>query len=117
RLLADYAGALVDIAAVNGPDSITLSGDLAVLQDIAVRLDSEGIFQRALQVEVPYHSPYMDPLMDEMRQALASLKPASPRIPLYSTVTGMAVSGPAYDADYWCRNARQAVLFAPAMMQ
>jgi NADPH:quinone reductase-like Zn-dependent oxidoreductase/acyl carrier protein len=115
-LLAKWQGEKVDIAAVNGPTSLTFSGDSAILQDIADKLDKDGIFQRALQVEVAYHSPYMDPLMPEMRAALSSLQPKTPHIPLYSTVTGGKAESSAYGAEYWCQNARQAVLFAPAMM-
>ena len=121
ELLANYPDAKVDIAAINGPESLTLSGDTAVLQQMAAHLESQGIFQRALKVEVAYHSPYMDPLLPQMQGALACLKPKAPHTPLYSTVSGKMVEynntqgSRAYDADYWCQNARQAVLFAPAI--
>ena len=115
-VLKKYPDAKLDIAAVNSPQSVTLSGDTQVLQQIAADLDEQGVFQRALQVEVAYHSAYMDPLMAEMQQALADLNPQLPQVPLYSTVTGERVTDRQYSAAYWCRNARQAVLFAPALL-
>ena len=67
---------------------------------------------RFLQVEVPYHSPSMEPLKPEVRLVLAMIEPKGPTIPLYSTVTGDAVTGVLYDAEYWCDNIREPVYFA-----
>ena len=36
-------------------------------------------------------------------------------MPLYSTVTAAQVTGPDWDAEYWCANVRQPVRFADAM--
>ena len=105
---------LVDVAAINSPSGVTLAGDVQRLDEIAEKLATEGIFARRLKVEVPYHSYLMDPILDELRSALADLKPAVPSIPLFSTVTGVEVTGPDWDAEYWCRNVRQPVRFADA---
>ena len=52
----------ISIAAINGPGSVTLSGDAAVLADIDKTLTDAGLFSRLLQVEVPFHSPKMEQL-------------------------------------------------------
>ncbi|MFB8001407.1 SDR family NAD(P)-dependent oxidoreductase [Nocardia sp. NPDC056000] len=104
----------VDIAAVNSPSSCTLSGDVDRLDEIAESLTAQGIFAKRLQVEVPYHSHLMDPILDELRTALAGLTPRPPVIPLYSTVTGERVATDRWDAEYWCANVRAAVRFADA---
>jgi len=106
---------LVSIAAINSATNITLSGDQATLDQIQGELESRDIFARPLTVEVPYHSPMMEPLLAELSQALANLKPKSPTLPLYSTVTGDQVKDFAYDADYWCRNVRHPVYFEKAI--
>jgi len=106
---------LVSIAAINSATNITLSGDQATLNQIQSDLESRDIFARPLTVEVPYHSPMMEPLLAELNQALANLKPKSPTLPLYSTVTGTQVNDFAYDADYWCRNVRHPVYFEKAI--
>jgi acyl transferase domain-containing protein len=60
-LIAPY-GNQVTIAAINGPKGITLAGDTEALAEIASRLKVRSIFNRTLQVEVAYHSAFMDPL-------------------------------------------------------
>ena len=113
-LIEDKAD-LISIAAINGATAITLSGDSAALESVADELEQKQIFNRFLRVEVAYHSPQMEPLKEEMIAALKDIKPQAPVIPLYSTVTGSLVEGTAYDAEYWCANIRQPVLFAKAI--
>lgn len=102
----------VSIAAINSPTAVTLAGDALALQAIQEHLAQRGEAGRFLQVEVPYHSPFMEPLKPEVRSVLAQLKPQKPTIPLYSTVTGDVVTGVLYDAEYWCDNIREPVYFA-----
>ncbi|MFE3055044.1 SDR family NAD(P)-dependent oxidoreductase [Nocardia sp. NPDC059239] len=108
---------LVSIAAVNSPSAVTLAGNEQRLDEIAESLTEQGIFARRLQVEVPYHSYLMDPILDELRTALADLTLADPRIPLWSTVTGTRVGAGDWDAEYWCANVRQPVRFADAVTE
>ncbi|BEK93643.1 type I polyketide synthase [Nocardia seriolae] len=107
--------ALVSIAAVNSPSAVTLAGDEQRLDKIAESLTEQGVFARRLQVEVPYHSYLMDPILDELRTALADLELAEPRITLWSTVTGARVTAGDWTAEYWCANVRQPVRFADAI--
>lgn len=102
----------VSIAANNSPDSVTLAGDFEPLQEIAKELEAEGIFHRQLEVEIPYHSPLMDPLMPRLQQALSDIVTHDPKLPVYSTVTGDLVAGASFGADYWPQNIRQPVEFA-----
>ncbi|WP_027478890.1 type I polyketide synthase [Curvibacter gracilis] len=109
----------VEIAAVNSPTGVTLAGATAPLQQLAAEFEQEGVFNRLLQVEVPYHSHLMDPILPPLRDALAGLNPQAPHLPLYSTVTGQRVNADAapglWDADYWAANVRQPVHFAAAL--
>nr|APZ78702.1 polyketide synthase [Hyalangium minutum] len=107
----------VSIAAINGPGAVTLSGDAKVIEEISAELEARGVFQRILKVEVPYHSPAMDPLKPELRRCLATLQPSAGNLPTYSTVTGGLVEGVSYDAEYWCNNIREPTLFAKAVGQ
>ncbi|MTE15996.1 SDR family NAD(P)-dependent oxidoreductase [Nocardia aurantiaca] len=108
---------LVSIAAINSPSAVTLAGQEQRLDEIAESLTAQGVFARRLQVEVPYHSYLMDPILDELRSALADLELADPRIPLWSTVTGARVTAGDWDAEYWCANVRQPVRFADAITE
>ncbi|WP_435593214.1 SDR family NAD(P)-dependent oxidoreductase [Nocardia sp. bgisy118] len=112
---ADLLGAGVDIAAINSPTAVTLSGAVDRLDAIAETLTGQGVFAKRLQVEVPYHSALMDPILEPLRAALSMLTPRPPSIPLYSTVTGDRVNEADWDADYWCANVRRPVRFAAAI--
>lgn len=105
----------VDIAAINSGSSLTLSGDVVRLDEIAEKLTKEGVFARRLQVEVPYHSRLMDPILDELRDVLATLEPKTPTVALLSSVTGEQVLGADWDAEYWCANVCEPVRFADAV--
>lgn len=107
--------ALVSIAAVNSPNSVTLAGDIAALERLAAELKGDKIFARRLNVELPYHSPVMDEIGAPFRAALQGLSPRATDIPLISTVTGGEIDGSTLDADYWNRNIREPVFFGRAM--
>ncbi|HEU4360009.1 MAG TPA: SDR family NAD(P)-dependent oxidoreductase, partial [Mycobacterium sp.] len=66
-------------------------------------------FARRVNMEVASHTAFMDPILDELRTALADLAPQEPRVRFLSTV----VDGqpPRLDADYWVANVRQPVRF------
>lgn len=48
------------IAAINSPQSVTLSGDEAAIESIQKVAESQGIFVRRLKVGVAYHSRHME---------------------------------------------------------
>ncbi|MCI0454467.1 MAG: type I polyketide synthase [Candidatus Dadabacteria bacterium] len=105
----------VSLGAVNSPSDVTLSGDADALKEISESLEKKEIFSRFLQVEVPYHSPKMEPLKAELLESLKGIRPQLTAIPMFSTVTGLAVEGPELDGTYWCKNIRNPVLFANAI--
>ncbi len=111
--VAPYLTADIVLAAINSVSAVTLAGPPAALEALHTTLDAAGVFCRALRVAVAYHSPQMDALESDFRQALADLRPLSPHTPLYSSVTGTRLAG-GQDVDYWWRNCRQPVLFAAA---
>ena len=118
EVIRPHAG-LVSLAAVNSPRSVTVAGDRDALEAIRAEAEARRVFARALDVEVPYHSPLMEALKPELREKLASLRPERPDTPLYSTVTGGLIGDDAdargYDAEYWCDNVRNPVYFADAI--
>ncbi|KAJ0164863.1 Lovastatin nonaketide synthase, partial [Colletotrichum tanaceti] len=67
--LEAFAGR-VCIAACNSPDSVTLSGDLDALEEMAEILQDESKFARLLRVDKAYHSHYMLPCSDPYMTAL-----------------------------------------------
>jgi acyl transferase domain-containing protein/aryl carrier-like protein len=108
-----HAGAC--IAAINATSSVTFSGTPGAMNAIAGALERAGHFHRRLDVEVAYHSHYMDPVVDDLAAALRGIAPRGASVPLYSTVTGDALPGEAIDHRYFCRNMREPVRFRAAM--
>ncbi|MBF0450082.1 MAG: SDR family NAD(P)-dependent oxidoreductase [Candidatus Magnetomorum sp.] len=114
ELLKNYSS-LVSVGAVNSPDSVTLSGDTKSLEAISEILAKKDIFCRFLRVEVPYHSPMMEPLKAELVASLKGINPCPAKIPLFSTVTGKQIQGEFLTPEYWAENIRNPVLFANAV--
>lgn len=114
RELVRYAEHLA-IAAHNSPTSTVLSGDCVALEEVVQSLQQRKIACRWLPVNYAFHSPQMDPLQSELVQALRGLQLQAASLPIFSTVTGRASSGQDFDADYWSRQMRLPVLFAPAV--
>jgi acyl transferase domain-containing protein/NADPH:quinone reductase-like Zn-dependent oxidoreductase/acyl carrier protein len=111
RLIAEY-GQHVCLAAVNSPGSVTISGELEPLQEIAQRLSQREVFHRFLRVEYAFHSALMDPIRDELTAALVGIQPRAAGLPLVSTVSGRLAPGPHLDPEYWWQNVRRTVQFA-----
>ena len=105
----------ISVAAINGPNIVTLSGDAEPLESIAVQLERQDIFHRFLKVNVPFHSHHMTPLKDELIASLEHLRPAEAEIPLYSTVTGKQEDGRHLNSNYWYKNVREPVFFTDAL--
>ncbi|MDE3090695.1 MAG: acyltransferase domain-containing protein, partial [Chloroflexota bacterium] len=102
----------VSLAAINGPESIVISGKREAVLAIADQLAAEGIKTRKLTVSHAFHSPLMDPMLDDYRRVAESITYRAPQLRLVSNVTGKLASGEISTPSYWAQHARQAVRFA-----
>ena len=106
----------VEIAGLNSPNNVTISGSLDDLQRIGARLEPRGIFFHLLDLDYAFHSRQMEPIETPLAQSLDDLAPvSSDGAAFVSTVTGDALDGAALGADYWWKNVRHPVRFAEAM--
>ncbi|MFE6881010.1 SDR family NAD(P)-dependent oxidoreductase [Streptomyces sp. NPDC057702] len=108
----------VGIAAVNGPSSVVVSGDAAQAEAVGERWREAGRKVSRLRVSHAFHSPLMDPMLEEFRRVLESVSYAAPTIPIVSTLTGQPASAEELNsADYWVRHVRESVRFADAVRE
>src|SRR5262249_49385396 len=90
RYLAQHRGD-VAIAAVNAPENVVISGRREAVAAIVAALDGEGVETRALNVSHAFHSPLMEPILDEFEESIARIVFRRPRLKLVSNVTGCVV--------------------------
>ncbi|WP_395575163.1 SDR family NAD(P)-dependent oxidoreductase [Streptomyces sp. BK79] len=103
---------LVGIAAVNGPSATVVSGDGDTVTRIEAYWAGQGRKTRRLAVSHAFHSPLMEPMLEEFAQVVRGLRPAPPRTPLVSTVTGEPLTDEqACSAEYWTDHARSTVRY------
>ena len=110
--VAPLLGEGVDIAAVNGPNSVVISGEGAAVGAVADRLAGRGRRVHRLAVSHAFHSGLMEPMLAQFAQVLAEVSVTEPRIGLVSNVTGQ-LAGPGYGSpQYWVEHVRRPVRFA-----
>jgi|GEM_PF-3541583 len=105
----------VTIAAVNGPESIVVSGESGAIATICAQFKNMGIKTKQLQVSHAFHSPLMEPMLTEFEAVAKQVTYNQPKIPLISNVTGTEVGAEITTAEYWVNHVRQPVKFAQSM--
>ncbi|MGB8941374.1 MAG: type I polyketide synthase, partial [Streptomyces sp.] len=109
-LLRDWDG-LISVAAVNGPSSLTVSGESDALDALLARCAAEDIWARRVPVDYASHSPQVESLKERLADVLAPISPRSGEVRFLSTVTADEFDTSGLDAGYWYRNLRRTVRF------
>ncbi len=106
----------VAIAAINGPENIVISGEREAVMTIVELLAGDGVNSRYLKVSHAFHSPLMDPILNEFEQVAAEIQYKSPLVPLVSNLDNK-ILGPweIFNARYWRDHLRKTVQFAGGM--
>lgn len=112
----------VRVACVNSPTSITLSGEVSVLEVLRAQLDERGIFARRLKVDVAYHSAHMHSVSMDYYTCIAELAQPDedaldPAVTMVSSVTGSEIDPDDLGPYYWVNNLISPVLFADAVKE
>jgi polyene macrolide polyketide synthase len=103
----------VSIAAVNGPDSVVISGHEDAVTAIASIFEARGRKTQRLKVSHAFHSPLMEPMLAEFRTVVEGLEFHAPELPVVSNLTGtLAGAELLCSAGYWVRHVGETVRFA-----
>ncbi|HEX6344840.1 non-ribosomal peptide synthetase/type I polyketide synthase [Umezawaea sp.] len=102
-----------ELAAVNGPLSQVLSGDLPAIERAKALLERRQVSWRVLDVDRAFHSALLDPVLPEYRRHAEKVDLRPPRIPVVNGLDGTILS--TVDADHLGRHARLPVRFDLAL--
>lgn len=102
----------VSLAAINGPKSVVISGEGTAVSEVCDALKQERVRSQRLVVSHAFHSPLMDPILDDFEAVAAQLAFCAPRIELIANVTGAVADEAICTAAYWRRHVREPVRFA-----
>ncbi|MEV0074166.1 MULTISPECIES: type I polyketide synthase [unclassified Amycolatopsis] len=101
-----------DLAVVNGPASVVVSGEEEPVLEIAGAFAARGRKTKRLQVSHAFHSPLMEPMLAEFATVASGLKFGRPEVPIVSAVTGTRLDPEtAATPGYWVRQVRATVRF------
>ncbi|WP_343709457.1 acyltransferase domain-containing protein [Mycobacterium sp.] len=113
-LVADYPG--VTVAVYASPRQTVIAGPPEQVDAAIAAVAAQDRLARRIEVDVASHNPIIDPVLPELRTALADLTPRRPTIPIITTSHDHESSAAtAFDADYWAANLRNPVRFSQAI--
>jgi polyketide synthase 5 len=105
----------VVVAVVASPQSTVIAGAAQTVRDLVAAWEQRDVMAREVPTDVAFHSPQVDPIMDELTEALAEISPMTPEVPFYSATLFDPREQPVCDARYWANNMRRMVRFATAV--
>ena len=103
----------VSIAAVNGPESVVISGYSEVVREVARVFENQKMKVKLLKVSHGFHSPQMDGMLDAFEKVASEIQYKKPKVRVVSNLNGNYVEG--YSAKYWRDHVREAVRFNDGM--
>ncbi|TDH57683.1 SDR family NAD(P)-dependent oxidoreductase [Mycobacterium eburneum] len=105
----------VVLSVVASPQSTVVGGATESIRALVAEWEQRGLMAREVAVDVASHSPQVDPILDELTDALADLAPTEPTVPYYSATLYDPRDPADFDAYYWVDNLRHTVRFSAAV--
>ncbi|MEZ0115626.1 acyl transferase domain-containing protein [Catenulispora sp. EB89] len=101
----------LSLAAVNGPSSVLVSGEVEALEEFAAGAEDEGVRVRRVRVDYAAHSHQVERIQKRLSADTEGLDPRPPTVEFHSTVTGGPLGPRLLDGSYWYDNLRSTVRF------
>jgi amino acid adenylation domain-containing protein len=105
----------LSLAAVNGPESIVLSGRKTAVDKMQTLATRRGIDCQMLSVSHAFHSYLMTPVLDEFGDVLQSVNLQLPAIPFASTMSGRIEDEALLNPAFWTKQISATVRFADGL--
>ncbi|MCU1694615.1 MAG: mycocerosic acid synthase [Mycobacterium sp.] len=105
----------VVVAVVASPESTVIAGAAPLVRELVAAWEQRDVMAREIPTDVAFHSPHVDPIVNDLTESLAELNPMTPEIPFYSATSYDPREQPVCDARYWAANMRRMVRFAAAV--
>ncbi|KDF01167.1 polyketide synthase [Mycolicibacterium aromaticivorans JS19b1 = JCM 16368] len=105
----------VVVGVVAAPESTVVSGATATVRELMAAWEERDVMVRQSLIDVAAHSPLVDPILDDLTQALAEITPRTPEVPFYSATGFDPREEPVCNNKYWVKNLRNTVRFAAAV--
>jgi polyketide synthase 5 len=100
---------------VASPQTTVISGATDTVRDLMAAWEQRDLTTRQVDIDVAAHSPLVDPILTELAEVLAEIKPLTPEIPFYSATGFDPREEPVCNGKYWVKNLRNTVRFAAAV--
>lgn len=108
----------ISLAAVNSPKHSVVSGKTQDIEKLEKQLSEKNVFSRRLHTSHAFHSPMMEPIMNDFVEVVGKINLAPPTIPFISGVTGTWVQEEeACNPNYWALQLRQPVRFSQGILE
>lgn len=108
----------LSLAAVNGPAFCVVSGPNELIAELDQELAAKAVACRRLSTSHAFHSPMMEPILDQFRTICRNVRFHAPHIPYLSNLSGTWITeAQACSPDYWVRHLRETVRFSDALRE
>ena len=109
-------GAQVEVSCINGPDDTVLSGTNDEIDRASKNLSELKVTSKKLLLPFAFHSPQVDPILEELERIASQVTFQPPKIPIVSPTLGHIVTGhKIIGAQYIRQNCRERVNFLGAV--
>ncbi|THC97584.1 hypothetical protein EYZ11_002939 [Aspergillus tanneri] len=103
-------GSAVEVACINGPQDVVLSGRADIVNKFQKRLAELGFKSTLLKVPFAFHSSQVDPLLADFEASYAGVRFSDATVPVLRPLTAdVTTEGKAFSGDYLARHCRQKV--------
>ncbi|MCL2936119.1 MAG: aminotransferase class III-fold pyridoxal phosphate-dependent enzyme [Trichodesmium sp. MAG_R02] len=111
-ILAQVASPIVAIATLNSEENTVISGEKQAVEKVVEILEQKGFRNRPLNVSHAFHSPLIEPMLEQWQESMEGISFNKPQISLISNLTGEFFPDDKIpEANYWRQQTRNPVRF------